>query len=138
MTTGAALVLGTLYFVASTQALALMSDMADLLLAIAGVAALGGAGLGYYLTRQQLQALDTNAPPEDRLYRYRTISLVQYALAEAPILISAVCYFLSPDNRLLAVGVLAMLWMISLHPTPTRVGSALSLTEAEQALLTAR
>lgn len=123
----------TFYLVYSKIFLPVFAEEQKMLQVIALLFAAVTMFAGNKLFKSKLQQIqdDTNAAAKERLLQYRTISILQWALVEAPCLLCGICLLLTGNYAFLALGLVIMLYFGMLLPVKSRVAAQLGLSISE-------
>jgi hypothetical protein len=77
--------------------------------------------LSNFLFKSQLKQVDPKLKPEDNLPIYQTASIIRWSVLEAAVLL---ILFLKPE--LLVLGILMIIYLVSLRPTEDKIVSEFS------------
>jgi hypothetical protein len=120
----------TKIFIASSQELDKILQVAAILFSVAGFFA------GNFLFKKRvLQARESTSELQEKFAVYRSASILQWALLEAPVLFSVICFLLTGNYAFLALAAAVILLFVILGPTKIKIALLLGTTEDEIAEL---
>ncbi|TAE46600.1 MAG: hypothetical protein EAZ89_19780 [Bacteroidetes bacterium] len=105
-----------------------MAVLWPVFLAIAAICLL----VSYYLGRTLTAQIPADIPLMDRLTRFRSVKLMQWALLDAPALMMGIGFLLTGNTRFLMLGGAILLYFLNDHPTADKTAQALDLDEDDQ------
>lgn len=92
---------------------------------------IGGTAAGFMLFKTQLQTMDLADTAVNRIAVYRKAAILRWALIEAPVLFSIICFKITGNYAFVAL-VLALLFVFgAVRPSTQVIMFQLKLTEAE-------
>ena len=91
-----------------------------------------GVFIGSSLFKKKMQqARETLTDVKAKAEAYRSVSIIQWALIEAPSLFSIVCFMLVGNYAFLALAVALMFWFALTGPSKMKIMLLLGLSEAD-------
>lgn len=103
-----------------------------MVLAIISIASLFG---GLYIFRKIISGIDKKLQLAEKLHKYRGASIVKWAMLEAPVLLSAICYFITNQTGFLITSVGLILFFMLHRPAKARIVNDLVLSADEMNML---
>ena len=111
-----------------------LQDEGNVYLFIAPFLAIAGFVGGRTIFQNQLADISTKTTLKEKLNAYSSAFLVRVAFMEAPTLFAAISFFLTGNLACLAVGVLMIVYFLTLRPGKERVEEDLELSFQEKAV----
>lgn len=110
-----------------------LQDEGNTYLFIAPFLAVAGFLGGRTIFQNQIADIATKSSLKEKLNAYSSAFLVRVAFMEAPTLFASIAFFLTGNLACLAVGVLMILYFLTLSPGKERVEEDLELSFQEKA-----
>jgi hypothetical protein len=111
-----------------------LQDEGNVYLYIAPFVAVAGFLGGRTIFQNQLADISAKASLKDKLNAYSSAFLVRVAFMEAPAIFASIAFFLTGNLACLAVGVLMILYFLTLNPGREKVEEDLELSFQEKAV----
>lgn len=120
------------YLVYSKAMLPAFSSLEKLLQAAAILLSAGGVYAAKQIFKKKLlQISDMQLGAKEKFSVYRSASIIQWALLEAPVLFCIVCFFLTGNYAFLALAVVLIFLFVLAAPSKTKMLNHLQISEAE-------
>jgi hypothetical protein len=94
-----------------------------------------GAGAGYFVFKQWMQAINPSISLREKLMKYQTAVLIRSGCFEMPGLFGAVATMVTGDNSFLLFTAIVIVLFLLLRPTIYTICTDLNLSQKDRAIL---